>query len=190
MASSTNSTMSNNTQDITDLDTLSSDDKYDRGLNVHNIYAQFSHNFPKSSYITLDSVSLVNNNVFTMLIHNIRSIPKNLQSFIDTVLGSLNLSCDVLGLTETRLEPHLAPLYQLPGYSLFTGCRNTYGGGVAMYISDKYHAFQLREFSLIETYLECVGIQLSIKNSKSILLCVYRPPSGSCDDFIATHSSP
>lgn len=120
-----------------DLDTDVDEDKYNSDLHVTNLYTKFRNtNVMRSKYIELFHYSSKSNDVTTLLTLNIRSIPTNVQSFVDTVLGSVATKYNILGLTELRLEAHLSSLYQLPGYSLFTNCRNTHGGGVAMYISD------------------------------------------------------
>ncbi|MPC55798.1 hypothetical protein E2C01_049742 [Portunus trituberculatus] len=53
-----------------------------------------------------------------------RSVATNLQYFADTVLIHPCIKCDVSGLTETRLDSDLSPVYQLLDYSLFTKSRN------------------------------------------------------------------
>lgn len=63
---------------------------------------------------------------------NTRSIATNLQFFVDSAFGNTHVKLDILEFTETRLDPDLASLYQLPGYNLSNNCRHRYGGGVVM----------------------------------------------------------
>lgn len=102
--------------------------------------------FPKSEYIFLDDFPLRSNNTeLYLLIYNIRSISSNFQYFLDTVL-SCQINFDVLGLTETRLNAYISPLYTLPEYEMFTNNRNRFGGGVVIHISSKFASFNITDF--------------------------------------------
>lgn len=169
--------------DIFDTD----NDKYNNGLNISNLYLRFRDlNFNKSKYIHSDSSIRTCDNVVSLLTHNIRSIPLNLQHFVDTLLTNFNTNYNILGFTETRLEHHLAPLYQLPGYCMYTNCRNTHGGGVAIYISNSLNSLALKNFTMMETWIETIAVQTLFCGKKSLLLCIYRPPSGNTNMFINT----
>lgn len=176
--------MASNVKDLMDLDIFVNEDKYNSDLNVDNLFIQYNHiNFPRSQYIYLHDNSLPIKNVFDILTLNIRSIPMNLQSFVDNILCNLNIKHSIIGLTEIRLSSHLASLYQLPGYKMFSNCRNTHGGGVAVYISDSYHATIVDKFSNLESFIESIGIHCTIMNKKALILCIYRPPSGNMEIF-------
>lgn len=176
-----------NLQDINDLDIFKTGDSYNSDLSVNNLYTRLSHiNFPRSEYIYLDNDSLPDNNAITILTQNIRSTPTNFQYFTDTVLSNITTKCSVLGFTETRLSSHLTSLYQLPGYNMYTNCRNTHGGGVALYVSNSLHSTPLDEFSKIDTFIECIGVDSYIMNKKSLLICIYRSPRGNIVDFLNT----
>ena len=57
-------------------------------------------NIPISKYISLDSLySNGNDNLITLLNMNIRSVPTNLQGFVDTILINSNVKFDVLDFT-------------------------------------------------------------------------------------------
>lgn len=177
--------MTTNTPDIYDNDIFHSDDKYNANLNVNHLYRQFNQvNFPRSQYIQLDELSLSNNNILTVLTLNIRSIPTNLQSFTDNILCNMNTQSSIIGLTEIRLCPHLASLYQLPGFSMFTSCRNTQGGGTALYVPQSFRPTALKEFSKVDVFIECIGVEATIMNKKSLFLCIYRSPSANINMFI------
>ena len=105
------------------------------------------------------------------------SQPKtNFQTFVNTVLCNVNSKFNILGYSEIRLRSQLVSLYQFPGYKIFIG--------VALYISDCYHSIAPIEFSKVDTYIECIGVQTTIMNKKLLLVCIYRSPSGNINKFI------
>ena len=147
---------------------------------------------PHSEYIFLDSFATLNNANFNILSLNIRSIPTNLNYFADSVLTHPCIKCDVIGFSETRLDSDLSPIYQLPGYSQYTKCRNRHGGGVALFVSDRYISNLCDDFCYINSFLECVGASIlecvgasiKISNKNILVLSIYRPPSGNVGDFL------
>ena len=162
------------------------DDKYNNELDINELFTHYRHfNVPKSEYIFLDNFSLPinNSNIITLLNMNIRSIPRNIQTFTDTILNNISTKFDVLGFTEVRLDAHLAQLYEIPGYRMCSNSRNTHGGGVALYISDNHHSSVQEEFSFVETFIECIGVEVNIMN-RSLFVCIYRPPSGNIKFFL------
>jgi hypothetical protein len=70
-------------------------------------------------------------------------------------------------------------LYNIPGYTFITKNRTVgKGGSVGMYISDCYS--WIRRSELEASNLECIWIELIVKNSINILIgTMYRPPAGS-----------
>lgn len=162
-------------------------DKYNNDLNISNLYLRFRDlNFNKSKYIHSDSSIRASDNVVSLVTLNIRSIPLNLQHFVDTLLTNFTTKYNILGFTETRLEPQLAPLYHLPGYCMYTNCRNTHGGGVALYISNSLNSSALKDFTVMRAWIESIGVQAIFCGKKSLLLCIYRPPSGNIHMFMNT----
>ena len=152
------------------------DEKYNSDLNViHSCIHSGYLNVPKSDYVFLDSLSSINNNstkTTTLLSMNIRSIPTNIQSFIDLILANSCVRFDVIGFTETRLDYDLISVYQLPGYNMFTKCRNRNGGGVAVYITSNFYCTMLNEFSFIEPSIECLGVECIVAD-KTIFIYMY-----------------
>ena len=162
-----------NAESRDDYDISDTDDRYNNDLNINNFYTQFNRaNCPSSEYIYIDNNSLPYNNVISVLTVNIRSIPKNFQSFVDTILCNLSTKCNILGLTEIRLSPHLSSLYQLSGYKVFTNPRNTHGGGVALYVSSSINCIPLTEFSKVDDFIESIGVQTTIMKKK-IVIAIY-----------------
>lgn len=166
------------------------DGKYNNDLDINQSCLRSKYlNVPQSEYIFLDSFPLVKSNCNTksVLSMNIRSIPANITSFVDLILDNTGATFDVIGLTETRLDSDLIPLYQLPEYNMFNQCRNRYGGGVTLYVSNSYSSTMMNEFSFVEPYLECVSVQCDVNNNtgkKILYMCIYRPPNGNINCFI------
>ena len=158
---------------------ISDDSIYNNDLNVNNSYIRNrSIDAPKSNYTFIDDFSSFNKNSLTILSLNIRSIPKNLQYFKDTIMQNSNLNINVIGFTEIRLNPSLSSLYELPGYHMFTNSRNVHGGGVSLYVARDYESTVVKDFTISDNSIETIGVQATVGTRKSIFLCVYRPPSG------------
>ena len=69
---------------------------------------------------------------------NIRSIPKNLDTFSAT-LSSANMNIDILGFTETWLSPATADCYKISGYTHEYITRpEQKGGGVSMFVNENW----------------------------------------------------
>ena len=152
--------------DINYRDIFRLEDKYNNDINVTNLYRQFNHlSFPRSEY--LGNVVLSNNNLM-IITHIIRSIPRNLHLFLDLILSNFKDQLTIIGLRETRLCSHFSSLYQLPGFNLFTSCRSTYGGGVALYIRQQFNHIFFEKYSILEPIIECIGIEIIVKKA----LCI------------------
>ena len=142
-----------------------------------------SINAPITEYLHLDRLSLVNNSL-TICNMNIRSIPKNLQLFKDSVLHDSAVNFDVLGFTETRLQPHLSSLYEIPGYNMFINSRNVHGGGVALYISNNFDSSEQTQLTVSDHFIETIAVEMSIKRKKYLFICIYRPQSSNLKQFL------
>lgn len=121
--------------------------------------------------------------VFTILSMNIRSLTSNLQSFIDQCLND-NLRFDVIAFSETRLDKYIESLFSIPGYNLYTTNRDRNGGGVCMYVSNIYNSCVLSDCGVMESYFECVCVELCTDKETNFLASVYRPPKGNLSDFL------
>ena len=122
-------------------------------------------------------------NYFIALFMNIRSLTKNLPEFINEFVGE-HANYDILAFSETRLTKELINLHMLPGYDLFVCNRNSKGGGVAMYIRDRYAPSVLDQFSIMENCFESVFAIANIGSEKYIFGCIYRPPKSCIMAFL------
>lgn len=161
------------------------DSSYNNDLDVNQFYIRSRNiSFPDSKYVYLENFSsLSTNSDFNVFLLNIRSMSTNFQYFKETVLTE-NITYDVLGFTETRLDPDISALYTLPAYTMFSNDRNTYGGGVALYISNKYTSCKINEYNRMETYVESLGVEVKCNSKMFLFICIYRPPQGDFNSFI------
>ena len=81
---------------------------------------------------------------------------------------------DIIVLVETWLYASETPLYNIEGYSAVHCCRETRGGGAAIYIRDTLK-FSLVNVSNVNT--PCNWICISLGKNDLLLSVIYRPPS-------------
>lgn len=85
---------------------------------------------------------------------------------------------DILGFTETSIDHSLTALYQMPGFNMFNQCRSRYEGRIALYVSSKYQTTGSDQFSIINSFSECLGFEIEFFLSDIFMfMYIYRPPS-------------
>ena len=85
---------------------------------------------------------------------------------------------------ETRLDNHITSLFQLPDFNYYTQCRNTEGGGVALYVSKVYNSSLLPDLCYMEADIECVAVELKLSQGLYICASIYRSPKGNVLNFL------
>jgi hypothetical protein len=134
-----------------------------------------------SKYFTENSFnqvfdSTVRPNQLSILHHNNRGIPHNFAD-LSLYLSSLSCSFDVIGITETWLEPHNVDSYKLPGYKSESLIRNSrVRGGVSIFLREslRYHVRQ--DLCIMNDFMEGVFIEVTSLNRRTIFAVIYRPP--------------
>jgi hypothetical protein len=120
-----------------------------------------------------------NNDLFVVHL-NIRSI-KNRNHFaeLETLIASFTHKPDVIAITESWLEYETDINYvQLNGYNNEFYIRNgTKGGGIILYISEKFQYSVLNQYSLENAESVWVELKHNGVKCKTVIGCVYRPPS-------------
>ena len=87
-------------------------------------------------YTDINNFHFQNNKTDFSLFHlNIASLSKHKEE-LETTLAMLNFNFDIIGISETKIKKHSAPIYDisLKGYNLFYTPTESEGGGVSFYI--------------------------------------------------------
>lgn len=153
----------------------------------------FVKNFGNSNYYKEDMFNgnyaqMTNNNDYFSIIHmNIRSVPKHLDDFTQ-YLTNLQHSFRIIGLTETWLKEDNSFMGNINGYNCEYTCRhNRTGGGVSMYVQSGLLYKRRRNLEMSQDGTESVVLELDkqqIKLSKNVLIAViYRPPNKDIASF-------
>ena len=121
---------------------------------------------------------------------NIRSMKKNLKNF-DVYMKTLDYNFSLIGMSETWLQSQTRDLYDLEGYEFVETHRTTKsGGGVGLFINEKYQFYKRTDLCQLDDCMECVTIEIEKHNfevDKNIIVSViYRPPNTDTDVFINT----
>ena len=137
---------------------------------------------PSCVYLTQNQyrhcIMNTNDDTLSLLHLNIRSINKNSDSLQLVLDNSKHKSPSVIGLTETWLSCDSSQSFSLPDFHLIANNRqNRPGGGVGLYISDKYHYIVHEQLNCMDDIVESLFIELINSNGKKILIgVIYRPP--------------
>ena len=129
-------------------------------------------------------------NCLSMIHTNIRSIPKNLNSF-DNYLAGLNDKFSIIALSESWLKDHSVDRYGLHGYNAEHRFRPSRGGGgVSLFIKDSIEYSVREDLCCQNAHIETLFIEIAKENigkSKNVLIgAIYRPPDTDMKLFNAT----
>ena len=121
------------------------------------------------------------NECFSMIHMNIRSLPANLNHFMN-YLNCLNVQFSVLCFSETWLNANNHDLYALPGYSHIGKHRpHRSGGGVSLFIKERFTYKSRLDISIFNDVIESVFVEMNIptcNGCKEIIIgVIYRPPN-------------
>ena len=114
---------------------------------------------------------------------NIRSIPSNLEEFVNDFSVSRE-HLDFICFAETRLSESISSLYNINGYKIFSNPRNSSGGGVCIYARSKYRANIIESISLTSEVIETMFIKYRLNSKNFVVGCIYRPPSADISLFL------
>ena len=118
--------------------------------------------------------------------YNIVSVPRNLEVFFADIF---HLPVDIFGLCETRLISDLEPLYYLDNFDTFSCSRNTYGGGVQLYVRKFYHSEKVHDLTFMHAHLEVVFIRFKKSGKDYLVGQFYRPPGADLSSFLVEFTS-
>lgn len=143
-----------------------------------------------SKFFTIDefnlsypnSLSSQNSAELFLINQNIRSFNANGDKFT-AFLHSLKIEPSFLVLTETWNKPDLLELYNISNYDGVHTCRGR-GGGVSVYLKSQFEFKLLKELSVCNETIETCTVKVEMNNYYMIIIGIYRPHSGSVEDFI------
>ena len=123
---------------------------------------------------------------------NIRSVNKNLCNLIH-YMETLDLSFDVIGLSETWLNGESGDCCKLTGYRAEHSFRsNKTGGGASILISENISYKRREDLALTTDEFECVFIEIQSSSSSRdgpLIGCLYRAPNSNLSTFNDKFSS-
>ena len=159
-----------------------------------NAINQLNDTFPelnndiRSLYYSIDEVRNLNTNSDKdlKLIHlNARSLyPK--VSEISSLLHEININFDCLCFCETWLNDSTTKLVDFDGYTPchVTRANQKRGGGVSVFVRDCYKCEIIDQLSFCSNHIESLFVSIEGGRKKLAVGVIYRPPSGSVDQFL------
>lgn len=99
-----------------------------------------NYKYPSCKYFfpNTPEVQLPTKNSFTLICHNINSLPLHFEEFSEECLCPYASNFDIIGLCETKLTNDIEQLYSIPNYTFITNNFTRNSGGVAMFIKSRY----------------------------------------------------
>ena len=152
---------------------------FDSDYVFNNIDCQ-SYNFND-----IDTNSSITSSKFNLLHQNIRSARQtNLDEIFNTI-DSLKTNFDILFLSETWFDESILNCANSPNYNAFHSIRpnNKRGGGVSIYVHNKYKSTPIPSFNVNNDYIESVAVKINFCESIYNFICLYRPPNSSIVTF-------
>src|SRR6266481_3404305 len=143
-------------------------------VNMEDFTADIFPNFPAHYYDYIPALP----SEFTIIHQNVRDISS--RNKFDEIALTIDraYTCDAFVVTETWLDEHCAPLYNIAGYEFIHVHRPTgVGGGVGVYVNNRW-VLETIDVTLpthLANCLEFLAIDLKFKDLNYIVLCIYRP---------------
>ena len=141
-----------------------------------------------SKYYQINEFNELNfNNKSDLLLlnYNIRSLCANFDLF-HGFSQLLNIKFDIISFTESWLKENNKQLYAINGYNDFHSLRSDgrRGGGISVFISNKYDCKIIKNSSLSLEYIETLFIEVTRANKKILIASIYKPNRSNDNLFI------
>ena len=141
-------------------------------------YPDLDHfNHIECKYSNID-VFLRFSSFINMIMLNIRSIRKNFTNFL-AHFSHMLVHLSFILLTETWLDPDLSDAFNLAGFYKYDLCRNSYGGGLRLFIREGIQTSIMSDFTFINDFIELLTIECASNSIKYIIVLVYHAPTAS-----------
>nr|CAI5852310.1 unnamed protein product [Callosobruchus analis] len=84
----------------------------------------------------------------------------------------------IFAVSENWLSKNISSdVVKMSNYSFFRQDRGPRGGGVGIYIKNKFVAHVLNDYSPNDQYLEYLWVKTSLSHHEIVICVLYRPPS-------------
>ena len=143
-------------------------------------------NYVCTDFLNFDSIVDVFNSLF-MLHFNIRSLPKNLDTFYET-LQLLSTLPQIIGVSETKINDTFFTNISIPNYTFLHANSTTRAGGVSLYIlsSISFNLFSKNQVSSVI----CKDLWVSLKfpgvQRTVVIVVIYSYPRTDSNALIET----
>ena len=106
-------------------------------------------------------------------------------------MKTLDYNFSLIGLSETWFQNQSCDLYDLEGHELVeTYITTKSGGGVGLFINEKYQFYKRTDLCQLDDCMKCVTIEIEKHNfevdKNTMVFVIYRPPNTDTDVFINT----
>ena len=156
---------------------------------VDPVNNHYNYIFPNCKYYSCqDFTASFGNymkNGLTFIHFNARSLNSNFK-YISNFLTELNITFDLITISETWSNTRTVDDYDLKGYDVCHNVRNNKkGGGVAYYVNKELASKYIHHKSIVvDNLLECITIEIMISGHKNVIVsCLYRTPSSNTNNF-------
>ena len=120
---------------------------------------------------------ITDKNILTLMHCNCRSISNCFDALLNLLLPANNPP-SVIAVTETWLTTDNSDLFQIPNFTFVSQPRPTPHGGTGIFVSNQFNVVVRSDLNLIESFIECLFVELSGSTTHNILIgCIYRPPN-------------
>ena len=123
---------------------------------------------------------------FNIIHLNIRSLRNKLDDLHNFLVGT-GITWDAICIAESWLKSDILQYYNIYNYNMIASCRDSgEGGGVALYIHEKYCIKERRDLFSEDCEASFVEIEINTKTGKENILVgeLYRPPNQSTPIFM------
>lgn len=123
----------------------------------------------------------INNNVFSLIYVNIRSLRKNFNNFLAEFM-LIESKIDFIVFSEIWIGSDELDLYGIPGYNIYAKCNDNYrSGGVICYA---HHDIFVSQLDVDMLSADCLVLNVKISNNNFKLMILYRFNFSPENDFI------
>ena len=149
----------------------------------HTLYNSNNDYFDENTFNKTVCKTFNGKGTFSLFHLNIRSLPANLTNML-CYMSNLDITFDIIGVTENWLTPANKDLYSIQNYEHLTNIRtDRAGGGVSLFIASNIRYKEMAEYHINNDNIECIFIEADIDSLKRIIGIVYRPPNSNMVEF-------